>query len=426
LENGIVNFAKTSLPALALLLALGTLEGGLVAQAGKASSVSSDWYQYRGPKRDGISLDTGLLKQWPAGGPALAWKATGLGEGFSSVAVAGNRIYTMGSNKGAACIVALNAADGKMVWMAPVGDKGGNNGAGPRSTPATDGALVYGLGQEGSLVCVQAATGREGWRKNMRDYGGEMMSGWGYSESPLIDGQMLVVTPGGNKGTVAALNKMNGAPVWQSAQLKDKAPYSSLVPAEIGKVPQYIVFTENSVAGIAAKNGQVLWKGDCAGKTAIASSPVHKDGYVFVSSGYGVGCHGFQVSAAGAQFKAQQLYADNKIQNHHGGSVLVGDHVYALFDGGLMCVELKTGKVAWQNGSVGKGSITCADGMLFCRSERGPVALVEASPESYKEKGRFDQPDRSKLESWANPVVFGGKLYLRDQDVLLCYDVKGK
>jgi outer membrane protein assembly factor BamB len=383
-----------------------------------------DWGQFRGPKRDGISPDTGLLKEWPKGGPPLLWKASGIGEGMSSVSVVGNKVFTMGDGM----MLALDATTGKILWKTATGDTGNTRapqgGAGPRCTPASDGTSVYGLFQMGTLVCVQAATGKELWRKKMSDFGGNVPE-WGYSESPLLDGPMLLVTPGGSKANVVALNKMNGATIWECKQLKDPPHYTSIIPAEIGKVPQYLVFNISGVAGLS-KNGQLLWKGDCQGATAICSSPVQKDNYVFVSSGYGVGCHGFQIGGAGGQFKAQEIFADKKILNHHGGAILVGDHVYGLFDNGLMCVELKTGKIAWQDRSVGKGSVAYADGHLYCRSEGGPVALVEASPDAYKEKGRFDQPDRSKMNSWPNPVVFGGKLYLRDGDVLLCYDVKAK
>jgi outer membrane protein assembly factor BamB len=413
--------------ALLLLAAPGLL---VFAQAKKKeASAVPDWGQFRGPNRDGLSPDTGLLKQWPAGGPTLAWKATGFGGGFSSVVVAGKVLYTLGETNGAACLIAVSTADGKILWKSPIGDTGGSNGAGPRSTPATDGVLVFGLGQQGTLVCVQAATGREVWRKNMRDYGGEMMSGWGYSESPLIDGPMLVVTPGGSKGTVAALNKMTGAPVWQSAELKDKAPYSSLVPVTYGNIAQYVVYTERSVAGIVAKTGQVAWRADCPGKTAVASTPVlNKEGQIFVSSAYGTGHNAFQVSFAGGQFKAQEIYKGN-FESHHGGMVLVGDHIYGLDGGTLKCIEIKSGKVVWTDRCVGKGSITYADGHLYCRSEAkggAAVALVEATPTGYKEKGRFTPPTPSGVDAWANPVVFGGKLYIRDQDQLFCYDVKAK
>jgi outer membrane protein assembly factor BamB len=429
LEIGTVKLTRTILPLLALALLADSSTRAVSAQAAKKeAAILSEWFQFRGPHRDGCSPDTGLLKQWPSGGPMLRWKATGLGEGFSSVAVAGKAIYTMGTIKGSSALIGINAADGKMLWTASIPDKGGSNGAGPRSTPATDGVLVFGLGQEGTLFCVQAATGREVWKKKMSDFGGKMMSGWGYSESPLLDGPMLVVTPGGSKGSVAALNKMTGAPAWQCGELKDDAAYTSIVPVDLGGIPQYVVLTANTIAGIA-KTGKLAWKADCKSATAVASSPVvSKDGAIFVSCSYGVGCHGFQVTGAGGQFKATETYAEKALEDHHGGMVLVEGHVYGLFNSGLKCVDIKTGKVTWESRSVGKGSLTYADGMLYCRGESGgSVALVEASPTAYKEAGTFTPPDQSKGNNcWANPVVFGGHLYIREGDSLYCYDVKGK
>jgi outer membrane protein assembly factor BamB len=412
--------------ALLPLLLLAEPEGLPRPQSGKAAAIESEWPQYRGPKRDGLSPDKGLLKQWPAGGPPLAWKTTGVGAGYSSVVVAGNRIYTLGDVENSCRLLALDAADGKILGSTPLGPAGGHNDyPGPRSTPATDGTLVFALTQNGDLACVQAATGRLVWKVNLESqFGGRMMSGWRWSESPLLDGNLVVVTPGGSRGTVLALNKANGALVWQSAQLKDSAAYSSLVPVDWGNVRQYIVFTDKSVAGVAARNGQLLWRADRPGETAVIPTPVAKDGVVFVTSGYNVGCNAFQVGFAGGRFTARELYSGKQMRNHHGGVVLVGDHVYGFDEGVLKCIELKTGREVWADRSVGKGAVAYADGHLYCRSENGPIALVEATPEGYREKGRFDQPDRSRRQAWPHPVVFGGKLYIRDQDVLLCFDVR--
>jgi len=408
---------------LALLAALVGSAPLVTAQSAKKDpSVVPDWGQFRGPHRDGVSTETGLLKEWPKGGPALAWKATGIGEGMSSVSVVGNKVFTMGDGM----MLALDANTGKILWKTMTGDTGNTSatqgGAGPRGTPACDGTLVIGEFQHGTIVCVQAATGKEVWKHKMSEWGGNTPA-WGYSESPLLDGGMVLVSPGGTKGAVVALNKMTGAMVWQATQVKDQPHYTSLITAEIGKVPQYLYFSQTGVFGIS-KAGQLLWKGECEGKTAVCSSPVVKDNFVFVSCGYGVGSHGFQIATAGNQFKAQQIYADPKALNHHGGAVVVGDHVFGDFDNGIMCIEIKTGKVVWQDRGAGKGSIFAADGMLYCRGEGGTIALAEASAEGYKEHGRFDQPDRAKLPAWPNPVVYGGKMYIRDGDNLFCYTVK--
>jgi outer membrane protein assembly factor BamB len=332
----------------------------------------------------------------------------------------------MGESSGKAHLVALNVADGKIVWQVDVGDADnpGNQGAGPRGTPATDGALVFALSTKGELICVQAATGKPAWKKNMSEFGGSM-PGWGWSESPLLDGVQVAVQPGSAKATVVALNKMTGQPIWQT-KIKGKAHYTSLAVAEIGGVRQYIAFNDECVAGVAAKTGALAWSVDRKGQTAIASTPVYKDGICLVSSGYGVGHNGIKVSGAGGRFQAQEVYSGKELESHHGGFVVVGDHVYGTNQGSLVCMDLKTGKVAWQDRCVGKGSIAFADGSLIVRGEGGGVALVEANPASFKEKGRFNLPKSGGNGAWANPVVSGGHLYLRDWDTLVCYDLKGK
>ncbi len=396
-----------------------------------------DWGQWRGPNHDGISPDTGLLKQWPSGGPPLAWRAAGVGIGYSSVSVHGGQVYTMGDLTDACYLLALEGASGKVAWKVRVGahhlGKDGNEKyPGPRATPSTDGTLVIALAPGGELVCVEAASGKEKWRKNLRtDFGGRV-GGWKYSESPLLDGDRVLCTPGGRNGAVLCLKKETGETVWQSREFTDSAEYASLVPVEIGGVKQYLVLTKPHIAGIAAQDGKLLWQGDrpeAARTPAVVPTPVHKDGIVFVSSGYGVGSNAFRVGAEGGKFKAEQIYAGKEMENHHGGMILLGDHLYALHDRGQMvCLEFKTGKEVWKDRSVGKGAIAYADGHFVVRSERGKgtIALVEASPAGYKEKGRFDPPDRSTYNSWSHPVVIGGRLYVRDQDVLLCYDVRAK
>jgi outer membrane protein assembly factor BamB len=397
--------------------------------AGQPAAAAGDWPCWRGPNRDGKSTEIGLLKQWPAGGPKLLWSINNLGIGYSTVSIVGGKIFTMGDGPDSSNLIALDAKDGKQLWTAKVGAPGGNY-PGPRCTPTVDGNLVYALGHDGALVCVQAADGKEVWRKSMKkDFGGVMMSGWGYSESPLVDGPLLVITPGGPKGTLAALNKQTGATVWQSKDFTDAAAYTAPIMSEYGGVRQYMTLTAENVAGVNANDGSLLWKAARKGETAVIPTPVFHDGMLFVTSGYKVGCNMFKITAENKQFKAEQVYANKEMQNHHGGVILVGDHIYGLSDPGqLVCMELKSGKVAWKDKSVGKGSIAYADGHFYVRSEGGggTVALVEASPEGYKEKGRFDQPQRSKQNSWAHPVIAGGKLYLRDQGVLLCYDISAK
>jgi len=394
-------------------------------------SNGADWPQFRGPNRDGHSPDTGLLSEWPSDGPPLAWKATGIGHGYSTVSVAGSRIFTMGDGPDTSSVYALDM-NGKPLWSASIGKPGGDTKPGTRSTPTVDGDSVYAIGTFGDLICLEAATGKERWRKNVnRDFGGRMMSGWGNSEGLLVDGDKLLCTPGGSQGTVLALNKKNGDVIWQSKDFKDSAAYSSIIKAEISGVKQYIQLTGASVAGLAIDDGRLLWRAPRRGQTAVVPTPIVHDNYVYVASGYGVGCNLFKITKSGNEFTAEQVYENKDMVNHHGGVVLVGDYIYGNSDRrGWLCQELKTGNVVWEEKQKlpGKGSITYADGHLYLRAEggKGTVVLIEASPKAFIEKGRFDQPERSHENSWAHPVIIGGKLYLRDQDVLLCYDVKKK
>jgi outer membrane protein assembly factor BamB len=416
---------KLKLLAVALLLPAAADVGRPVsAQAAKKEAAASlEWSQFRGPNRDGISAETGLLKEWPSGGPAQLWKTPGIGTGYSAISVSGTRGFTMGESGGKSYVVALNLADGKILWKTEVGKGGdpGNQGGGPRSTPATDGALVFALSQSGEIVCLQAATGKIAWASSMSKFGGNTPT-WGWSESPLLDGGQVMVTPG---GSVVALNKATGATVWQT-KIKGGAHYTSLAVADIGKIRQYIVFNDQCVAGLAARNGALAWSVDRKGQTAICSTPAYKDGMLFVSSGYGVGHTAFKIASAGGNFQVQEAYAGKELESHHGGFVISGDHVYGTSQAALVCMELKTGKVAWQGRSAGKGSITLADGNLVLRGEGGGVALVEASPTAFKELGSFSLPKSGGNGAWAYPVVAGGRLFLREWDSMICYDIKAK
>ena len=404
---------------------------GLLVSLSVAQAAEGDWPQWRGPKRDDISTETGLLKQWPAGGPTLAWKARGIGAGFSGVALVGDQIFTMGDKDGASHVHALNRADGKLLWSAKLGKAGApgwGNFTGTRGTPTVDGGLVFALGQYGEIVCVQAADGKEVWRKHLTDDFGGARPEWGFAESPLVDGEQVLFTPGGPLGTVVALNKKTGAVLWQSKEWTDPAHYSSIIVAEIDEVRQYIQVTEKNLAGLAPKDGKVLWKAERKGKTAVIPTPIYADHHVYVSSSYGTGCNLFKITSNNGSFSATQVYANKVMVNHHGGVLKLGDYLYGYSDENKSwtCQKFLTGEAVWAEKGQ-KGSETCAEGMLYCREEgNGTVLLVEASPNGYKETGRLAQPERSKDKAWPHPVVAGDKLYLRDQDLLFCYDVKAK
>ena len=426
-------------PATILLFILGISAAFAVA----APDTASEWPQWRGPNRDAIAKESGLLKQWPASGPPLAWKANGLGGGFSSLAISGGRIYTLGDRQGSQQVVAVNLADGKTAWTAKVGPVWEDEYGGPRGTPTVDGDRVYALGTDGDLVCLQAATGKEVWRKNLeRDFGGRMMSSWRWSESPLVDGDRLIVTPGAAKAALVALDKKTGKEVWRAAVPRlgekgaDGAGYSSVVISNGGGVKQYVQLTGRGVVSVRAQDGKFLWGyNKVANDVANIATPLVKGDYVFASTGYRTGSALLKLSRAGDGVKAQEVYFldAKRLQNHHGGLVLIGEHVYGGHGhnrGYPICVEMATGKVAWggegiepNHGGTGSAAVTAADGHLYFRYQNGRMVLIEATPQGYRLKGAFSIPNVNH-PSWAHPVVAGGRLYLREQDNLYVYNLK--
>jgi outer membrane protein assembly factor BamB len=415
------------------LWTLWTVAACLASWSLTAVAAPGDWPQWRGKNRDGRSTESGLLKQWPEAGPPLVWKATGLGLGYATVSLVGDRVFTMGDKGDVNYVVALNRADGKQLWTTQVGKAGapGWGGfAGPRCAPTVVGERLFAVGQYGEVVCLDAASGQELWSQNYaRDFGGQLPE-WGYTGMPLVDGDQVILTPGGPRGNLAAVSTQTGDLRWQSKDFTDGLHYSSPILAEIGGVRQYIQLTDASVAGIAAADGRLLWRAARKGSTAVIPTPIYHDHHVYVSSGYGAGCNLFKITVDGGQFSAQPVYANKVMTNHHGGVILVGQHLYGHSDGkGWTCQDFLTGEAVWQEkGKLGKGSLVFADGLFYLRQEDGPgtVAIIEATPEGYRERGRFNQPDRTDKNSWSHPVVAGGRLYIRDQDVLLCHDVRAK
>jgi outer membrane protein assembly factor BamB len=436
----------------------GALAGLLTLLACVSLARADDWPQWRGPARSGISKETGLLKQWPEKGPQLLWKlkGDGVGFGFSSFAVVGDVLYTLGTKGNDEYIIAFDVVRRGNVWNTKIGPiftfKGNTWGDGPRSTPTIDGNYLYALGGQGELVCVDITQkGKEVWRKNLiKDFNGQMMSEWGYSESPLVDGERLICTPGGADGTLAALDKKTGAVIWRSKELKHLAPYTSVTAAEINGVRQYIQLgtlsdkNDGFLSGVAAADGKVLWytplfKGYVY---SLASSPpivVDNTVYVTYLSETTSNCHRFAIDK---DFQVKDLYtgkSNNAIKNNHGGVVLVGDHIYGYSErAGWVCQDFKTGKALWNERDAieGGGSIIAADGRLYIYTDQGEVILAEANPKEWTEISRFKIPETSKLRPmaetsssahiWAHPAIASGRLYLRDAELIFCYDIRAK
>ncbi len=413
-----------------------TREQAVEVDTKSAAAPNFDWPQWRGPNRDGISQETGLLDQWPETGPPEVWRCRGLGRGYASVAVAGGKIFSLGKlADGNTHIVALDVEDGSILWTVPIG--GGNDG--PNCTPTVDGNLVYGLSHAGDLLCANVETGEAVWKTSFpNDFGGKMMSGWGYSESPLVDGNKLVCTPGARDAVIAALDKQTGKPIWTTPLVNagerggDGAAYSSIVIGQGGGVRQYVQLVGRGVIGVDAKDGQLLWGYNrIANSTANVPTPLVKNDLVFCSTGYGTGSALLRLRGRRGQIAAEELYfkSGNELQNHHGGMILLGDYVYMGHGHNNrhpVCVNLRTGQDAWRPGR-GPGresaAITYADGHLYFRYQDGTMALIEATPDSYRLKGSFKIGIKNG-QSWAHPVISHGRLYLRDQDELICYDIR--
>lgn len=419
--------------------------GGATPPA-SAKAVANDWPQWRGPNRDAYSQEKGLLKVWPAGGPPLLWKAEGLGQGFSSVAVTGGRFYTMGKREDNKCyVLCFDLATQKRLWATKIGD---GEGDGPRCTPTVVGNLpdrqagrVYALGEMSDLAALDAATGRILWQKNLRkDYNGRMQGDYRYSESPLIDGDKLIITPGAtNDPMMIALNRETGEIIWRVA-MPDFGPfggegagYSSCVISEAGGVRQYVQLTGRGLVGVRASDGRFLWGyGRIANSHTSIPTPIVRGDYVFAVNGYGAGTCLVKLKLRDDDteaFDAQEVYflANNISENLCGGAVVVGDYAYHganHYSGVPMCIELLTGKVMWkadkQPGG-GEAGVIYADGNLIFRSANGMVALVAADPKAYRLISTFTSEAK---EGHSHPSLADGKLYLRSHNILCCYDLK--
>ena len=431
------------------LLPLAALAAALAAPVPASNPPATDWPTWRGADRTGVSREKVAPGEWPADGPKLLWQKTALadiGTGYGSPAVVGGRVYLMGADgakQTATEFVTCLDADGKQVWQTKLETTAGKFldqwGGGPRCTPTVDGDLVYVLGATGDLVALDAEKGAVKWKKNLvKDFNGGIPQ-WGYSESVTVDGDQVVVTPGG-KGGMVALNKTTGETVWQCTDLADPAGYSSVVVADVGGVKQYVTQTMKSGVGVRAKDGKLLWQvGEIGRRTAVIPTPVvDADGYVFFTAGYGAGCECYKLTKDGDGTKAEKVYTKNAVvANHHGGVVKVGDRVYGHSDasgGGWVCFDYRKGpdEPEWKNRGVGKGSVTAVGDTLLCYAEsNGKLAAVKADPKEYRELASFTLPATSKIRPnqgkvWAHPVVSGGKLFLRDYELLYVFDVGTK
>lgn len=408
-------------------------------------SRAADSPQWRGADRTAVSKEAGLLKEWPAGGPPLAWKVSDLGGGYSAPSIASGRIYGMSRRADHDVVWALSETDGKAIWATPLEASATQNmpqgQEGPGCTPTVDGDRLYVTGTGGQVTCLAVADGKVLWHRSMPgDFGG-ILPRWAYRESPLVDGDKVICTPGGPDATLVALDKLTGAILWKTdvpTELEGGgfanagAGYSSPIAIDFEGQRQYVQMTAKALIGVAAADGKLLWNfRKPANSYGInCSTPIYRDGMVFATSAYNAGGGAVKLSKdASGGITATEVFFSQSLQNAHGGAVEVDGFLYLSRDPGILtCVELATGKVLWSEREPGKGSVVSADGQLYCRSEAGTgtVYLVDAKSSGYVERGHFDPPDRTRQAAWAHPVIANGKLYLRDQDTLLCYDIKAK
>ena len=385
---------------------------------------AANWPQWRGPARDGKSAEMGLLKRWPASGPKRVWTADGLGAGYSSFAVDGGKLYTQGQRNGRQFLMAFDTSNGSKLWEVENGRQYmDGRGNGPRGTPTVDNGRVYAISGNGHLICMQTATGKLIWQIDMLSEFGARNISWGISESPLIDGDRLIATPGGRDAGVVALNKSNGSLIWKSEG--DRAGYSSAVTATLAGVPQYVLLMGSGGVGISASDGKRLWRyTKVANGTANVATPIVSGDKVFLSSDYGTGCALLEIVPDGAGgVTAEEVYFSREMRNHYSTSVLIDGKLYGYSGRILTCMDFAAGTVHWRDRSVGKGQVITAEGLLYLQSEDGVAGLAEATPEGYREISRFTF-GRADYPTWTLPVIADGRFYIRDQDRLNCYDIR--
>ena len=404
---------------------------------------AQDWAQWRGKNRDGVSKETGLNLDWTASKPALKWVYRESGFGYSAPVVVGTTLYCQGGSNGKDFAFALDVNTGKVKWKQELGEEyvdKPNRGNGPRGSVTVDGDKLYLIRGGGQIHCLSAADGKMIWQKDFKtDFGGKLMSDWGFSESPLIDGNLVVCTPGGASGTLAALDKNKGTVVWRSKEWTDDAGYCSAIVVEAGGIRQYVQQSNKGVAGISAKDGKLLWKVENAAyRTAVIPTPVFNDNMVYVTNGYTGGCMGIRLTKEGDGIKAEKIYAEKDISNQHGGVVLINGYIYGYSEkpsDSWVCQNMESGDIAWsknyKEAGIGKGSVVgIGDRLILFDMVTGKTAVAAASPDGWQEFGSFEIPERIKddpsmnKEVWTHPVVANGNLYLRDHDLLFCFDLK--
>jgi outer membrane protein assembly factor BamB len=399
-------------------------------------SASPTWTQWQGLNRDSISTETGLLKEWPEGGPALLWTAEGCGKGYSSVAVTEKMIYTAGTMKNQTFVMAFDMA-GKMKWKTVNGEQWKPGATmfwaasydGARATPTVDNGIVYHLNDLGLLSALDAENGKLKWSANLPKQFESKWPDFGYTESVLIDGNKLICYPGGKKGYMTALNKKTGAVIWSNKDIGDNPAFASPIIFTDQGIRQVVTMTEEAIIGVAADTGKLLWRYPFTNKRKNnIPTPIYSKGYVFTSTGYGGGSVLLKLNAKGDKVSVDKVWQNTLLDNIHGGVILRDGYLYGSSNEkpAWFCLDFLTGEEKYRDKSIGQGSLMYADGMIYCLGERGTMLLVPCTPKEFKPTGRFDVPKGGTGLYWSHPVVCNGRLYLRHDDKLFVYNIAKK
>jgi len=404
-----------------------------------AQVTAGDWPQWRGPLRNAQSDEKLSSHNWDANPPKHLWTVEGFGTGYASVSVVDGVLYTVGNTEQGQTVLAANAGDGSILWKTPVTEANPKHSyEGSRCTPSVAGDHLYVVTSDGAIVCLTRKDGRLVWQRKFSEWDGRMMSGWGFSESPLVDGDRVLCTPGGPEALVVCLDRMTGQDIWKCAATfegsagKDGAGYSSIVTSDALGIPQYVQLTGRGLIGINAKDGKQLWTYNrVANGVANIPTPIVDGNFVFGSTSYKTGAALVELKRDGDAVIAEEKYflEGEVFNNHHGGMILKDGHIYAGHQqnqGFPTCIRMSSGEIVWGGKQRGPGggsaSVLLIDGHIIFRYQDGVVALIEATPDEYRLRGSF-KPDYQEGATWAHPVVVGGRLYLREQNKLMCYEV---
>ncbi len=397
---------------------------GLLSLPAFAAEKNADWPQWRGPNRDGVSQESGLLKKWPENGPKQLWRVS-TGKGFSSVVVAGGKVYGAWAKGNYEELICLDEKSGEQLWKHRLGTVFVNEmGSGPRSSPIVDDGLVYAIGARGNLHAVDAKSGEKAWSRNLTREYGTRIPRWGYSSSPLVEGNLLLVELGGKRGyAFAAFDKKTGNIVWHSES--DQPGYSSPIVITMHGKKQVVFFSAYGLQALSLDDGKLLWKHswDTNYNVNAAIPLFYPPNNILISSSYGVGAALVEVNKSGGRFETKQAWFTKRFKNHFNSSVLIGDYVYGFDNAILKCLDVRTGEEKWKARGFSKGSLIAADGKLIVLGEQGRLALVEATPDEYQEISSF-QPLSGKC--WSSPSLANGRLYVLNEKELISFDIRSK